>query len=90
MNQLEALRQWVPSSQKLIKVAEDNRQAVALAVGVATLVGVILTYNKKSGGPKLQGKSIKELPGPSYLPLIGNSHQFKMDELVAFMEDISW
>ncbi|GAB5588883.1 Thromboxane-A synthase [Umbelopsis nana] len=90
MEHLESVRQWLPSSEKLVKAAEDNRQAIAVAVGVVSLVGAVHLYKKKKRTPKLQGKSINEVPGPDYLPLIGNSHQFKMDELSAFVEAIAW
>jgi hypothetical protein len=90
MNQLDLLRQWLPSSERMVKAAEENRQAIAVAAGVVSLVGAAHIYRKKRRTPKLQGKSIRSLPGPDYLPIIGNNHQFKMDELVSFCEAISW
>ncbi|KAI9286768.1 cytochrome P450 [Umbelopsis sp. AD052] len=90
MNQLEQLRQWLPSTEKVVKAAEENRQAVAVTAGVVSLVGAVHLYRKKRSAPKLQGKSINSLPGPDSLPIFGHSLQFKMDELNAFTEAISW
>ncbi|KAI8578314.1 hypothetical protein K450DRAFT_247246 [Umbelopsis ramanniana AG] len=90
MNQLDQLRQWLPSTEKLVKAVEENRQAVAVTAGVVTLVGAAHIYRKKKSAPKLQGKPIESLPGPDYLPIVGHSLQFKMDELNAFTEAIGW
>jgi hypothetical protein len=90
MNQLEQLRQWLPSTEKLAKAIEENREAVAATAGVVSLVGAVHMYRKRKSGPKLQGKSVETLPGPKGLPIFGHSLQFKMDELNAFTEAISW
>ncbi|CAM0137635.1 unnamed protein product [Umbelopsis sp. WA50703] len=89
MNHLEQLRQWIPSSDKLIKAAEDNREIVAAVAGAVTLAGAVHMYNKKSKAPKLQGKSIKDVPGPKHLPLLGNALEFNQDSLVAYMENVA-
>jgi hypothetical protein len=90
MDHLQVARQWLPSSEKIVKVAEENRQAIGVAAGVLSLIGAVQLYKKKNRTSKLHGKSVKEIPGPDYLPLIGNSLQFKMDELSAFIEAAAW
>lgn len=90
MNQLDQLRQWLPSTEKLVKAAEENRQAVAVAAGVVSLVGAAHIYRKKKSAPKLHGKPVESLPCPNYLPFLGHSLQFKKDELNAFAESVSW
>lgn len=90
MNSLEQLRQWIPSSEKLIKAAEDNREVIAAVAGVVTLAGAVRIYKKRSEAPKLQGKSIKNIPGPKPFPMVGNALEFTQDSLVAYMEDLAW
>ncbi|KAJ2964106.1 hypothetical protein NQZ79_g916 [Umbelopsis isabellina] len=90
MNSLEQLRQWIPSSEKLIKAAEENREIVAAVAGAVTLAGAVRLYNKRSKAPKLQGKSIKDVPGPKHWPLLGNALEFTQDSLVPYLEHLAW
>ncbi|KAG2171341.1 hypothetical protein INT43_002963 [Umbelopsis isabellina] len=90
MNSLEQLRQCIPSSERLIKVAEDNREIVAAVAGIVTLAGVVRIYNKISKAPKLQGRSIEDIPSPLKFPGIGDPLAFTHDKFAAYMEDVAW